>query len=163
MPLGLLENCLHACSARQLARIEDETRCIIMLFCLTTIHALRLQASVNDQGSCFASMPLRHGHVGRSHAQGGSCIIHIASQGTLYIVQWTGHAGRAVWISRWTWRPIGSAAMSSALATWTPSIRAFPFWRALVSPHPAEVSTYTVCQLSACPVGGSTQRSAKRG
>ena len=32
-----------------------------------------------------------------------------------------------------------------------------------MSPHPAEVSTYTVCQLSACPVGGSTQRSAKRG
>ena len=44
VPLGLLENCLHACSARQLARIEDETRCIIMLSCLANYHALRLQA-----------------------------------------------------------------------------------------------------------------------
>ena len=85
MPLGLLENCLHACSARQLARIEDETRCIIMLFCLTTIHPLRLQASVNDQGSCFASMPLRHGHVGRSlrKATAASYIPHLKGPLTL--------------------------------------------------------------------------------
>ena len=161
VPLGLLENCLHACSARQLARIEDETRCIITLFCLTTSHPLSLQASINDQGSCFASMPLRRGHVGSINAQGGSCTIHTASQGTPYIVQRIGHAGRAAWTSRWTWHPIGSAAMSSALATWTPSIRAFPFWRVLMSPHLAEVITYTVCQLTACPVGGSTQRSAE--
>ena len=57
MPVGLLEHCLHACSARQLARIEDETRCVNVLFCLAAKCSMRL-ASFDERPDFLGYIPV---------------------------------------------------------------------------------------------------------
>ena len=183
VPVVLLEGCLHACSARQLARIEDETRCVYVsvnspafdlplqiscawhydiqqLVCKASLaHRANLMGDFPWTAACTRVDPLSQGDAYRPCQDLGGDMQRKVSRrltGLTSVVSrrlsaiMDACAGRADWTSRWRWRAIGSAAMSSALAGTTAARKGCLSWKTPGSPCLQRVGSQTqeFCGLS---------------